>query len=50
MKVAVFGGTGFLGRRIVERLLDKGFEVRAVSRQARRVTAVGSEAKAPEQV
>ncbi|TIV45839.1 MAG: NAD-dependent epimerase/dehydratase family protein [Mesorhizobium sp.] len=48
MKVAVFGGTGFLGRRIVERLLDKGFEVRAVSRQARRVT--GSEAKAPEQV
>ncbi|TGP26535.1 complex I NDUFA9 subunit family protein [Mesorhizobium sp. M1D.F.Ca.ET.184.01.1.1] len=50
MKVAVFGGTGFLGRRIVERLLDKGFEVRAVSRQARRVTALGSEAKAPEQV
>ncbi|MDG4875564.1 complex I NDUFA9 subunit family protein [Mesorhizobium sp. WSM4935] len=49
MKVAVFGGTGFLGRRIVERLLDKGFEVRAVSRRARRA-AVGSGAKAPDQV
>ncbi|AZO12743.1 MULTISPECIES: complex I NDUFA9 subunit family protein [unclassified Mesorhizobium] len=48
MKVAVFGGTGFLGRRIVERLLDKGFEVRAVSRHAR--AAVGSAAKASDQV
>ena len=30
--VTVFGGTGFLGRRIVNRLLDKSFAVRAVSR------------------
>lgn len=30
--VAVFGGTGFLGRRIVERLLDQGFSVRVATR------------------
>ncbi|MCZ7593581.1 MAG: complex I NDUFA9 subunit family protein [Hyphomicrobium sp.] len=30
--VAVFGGTGFLGRRVVRHLLDKGFSVRVVSR------------------
>ncbi|UCI05484.1 complex I NDUFA9 subunit family protein [Mesorhizobium sp. B1-1-8] len=51
MKIAVFGGTGFLGRRIVERLLEKGFDVRAVSRHARRAkTAFASGAKAPERV
>ncbi|HWL73607.1 MAG TPA: complex I NDUFA9 subunit family protein, partial [Burkholderiaceae bacterium] len=31
-KVTVFGGTGFLGRRVVQHLLDHGFEVRAASR------------------
>jgi NADH dehydrogenase len=31
-KVTVFGGTGFLGRRIVARLLGRGLEVRVASR------------------
>jgi uncharacterized protein YbjT (DUF2867 family) len=35
-KVTVFGGTGFLGRRVVEHLLDHGFEVRAASRRPER--------------
>lgn len=34
--VAVFGGTGFLGRRIVKGLLDAGAHVRAVSRHPER--------------
>ncbi|MCW0000137.1 complex I NDUFA9 subunit family protein [Pararhizobium sp. YC-54] len=34
--VTVFGGTGFIGRRIVSRLLDKGIDVRAVSRHPRK--------------
>lgn len=39
-RVAVFGGTGFLGRRIVGRLLERpGLEVRAVSRHPERVVA-----------
>ena len=33
-KVTVFGGTGFLGRRIVERLLERGLQVRVASRSA----------------
>ncbi|XSC43101.1 complex I NDUFA9 subunit family protein [Bradyrhizobium sp. RDT10] len=35
-KVTVFGGTGFLGRRVVQHLLDHGFEVRAASRHPER--------------
>lgn len=35
--VTVFGGTGFLGRRIVKRLLEGGFTVRAASRHSARV-------------
>jgi NAD(P)-dependent dehydrogenase (short-subunit alcohol dehydrogenase family) len=31
--VCVFGGTGFLGRRIVRHLRDQGFSVRVTSRQ-----------------
>jgi uncharacterized protein YbjT (DUF2867 family) len=31
-KIVVFGGTGFLGRRVVDHLLSHGFAVRAASR------------------
>src|SRR5436305_1972948 len=34
--VTVFGGTGFLGRRVVRRLRDHGFAVRVASRRADR--------------
>ena len=34
--VVVFGGTGFLGRRIVRHLLDHGFAVRVASRRPER--------------
>jgi uncharacterized protein YbjT (DUF2867 family) len=33
--VTVFGGTGFLGRRIARHLHDKGFAVRIASRHAK---------------
>jgi NADH dehydrogenase len=35
--VTVFGGTGFLGHRVVQHLLDSGFRVRAASRHPERV-------------
>ena len=35
--ITVFGGTGFLGRRIVRHLLDHGFQVRIASRHPGRV-------------
>ena len=35
--VTVFGGTGFLGRRIVRHLLGRGFAVRAAVRHPERV-------------
>ena len=38
--VSVFGGTGFLGRRIVRRLLGRGFAVRVAARHPERVQAV----------
>ncbi|CAN7323510.1 NAD(P)H-binding protein [Mesorhizobium sp. LjNodule214] len=40
--VTVFGGTGFLGRRIVKRLLERGFTVRAATRHSARVGPVFS--------
>ena len=36
--ITVFGGTGFLGRRIVRHLLRRGFRVRVAVRQAQRVS------------
>src|SRR4051812_26715191 len=38
--VTVFGGTGFLGRRIVRHLLGRGFAVRVAARHPERVRAV----------
>src|SRR5215212_4692166 len=38
--VAVFGGTGFLGRRVVRRLLGHGFRVRAISRHHERAPSL----------
>ena len=38
--VVVFGGTGFLGRRIVRHLLDHGFAVRVASRRPERGSAI----------
>jgi uncharacterized protein YbjT (DUF2867 family) len=38
--VAVFGGTGFLGRRIVQHLLEHRFEVRAISRRPERADLI----------
>ncbi len=34
MKVLVTGGTGYIGRRLVDVLIDKGFHVRIFGRQA----------------
>jgi uncharacterized protein YbjT (DUF2867 family) len=40
--VTVFGGTGFLGRRVVRHLLDEGFRVRVTARHKERVpTLIG---------
>jgi uncharacterized protein YbjT (DUF2867 family) len=39
-KVTVFGGTGFLGRRVVQHLLDHGFAVRVASRHPERTAQV----------
>jgi uncharacterized protein YbjT (DUF2867 family) len=38
--VTVFGGTGFLGQRVVRHLLDGGFSVRAASRRPERVPSL----------
>lgn len=42
--VTVFGGTGFLGTRIVDRLLDLGFSVRVASRHPQRPQRQGASA------
>src|ERR1043166_2917729 len=41
MKVLVTGGSGFIGRHIVPRLVDEGFEVSVLARHANR-TARGA--------
>ncbi len=38
-KVTVFGGTGFLGQRVVQRLLERDFSVRIASRHPERTAA-----------
>ena len=48
--VTVFGATGFLGRRVVRHLLERGFQVRAASRHPEAVTGPGPEAAAAEPV
>lgn len=40
--VTVFGGTGFLGQRIVSRLLDKAVDVRAASRHPHKISGGAS--------
>jgi uncharacterized protein YbjT (DUF2867 family) len=41
--VTVFGGTGFLGRRVVHHLRDKGFSVRVASRHPRASSGIDPE-------
>ena len=36
-KVTVFGGTGFLGQRVVQRLLERDFSVRVAVRHPERI-------------
>ena len=46
--ITVFGGTGFLGRRIVRHLLDHGFQVRTASRHPGRVGSTSRPDAGPE--
>ena len=39
-KVTVFGGTGFLGRHVVQHLLDCEFSIRVTSRHPERTAAL----------
>ena len=39
-KVTVFGGTGFLGQRVVRRLLERDFSVRVAARHPERIAAL----------
>ena len=39
-KVTVFGGTGFLGQRVVQRLLERDFSVRVSVRHPERIAAL----------
>ncbi|MGO1077055.1 complex I NDUFA9 subunit family protein [Inquilinus sp. CA228] len=41
--VTVFGGTGFLGRRLVRHLADQGFAVRAASRHGQAMLPAGED-------
>ena len=40
VKVTVFGGTGFLGQRVVQRLLERGLSVRVAVRHPERIAAL----------
>ena len=46
--ITVFGGTGFLGQRIVRHLLDHGFQVRTASRHPERVGSASRSDAGPE--
>jgi len=46
--ITVFGGTGFLGRRIVRHLLGHGFQVRTASRHPERVGSASRSDAGPE--
>src|SRR5271170_5060679 len=39
-KMTVFGGTGFLGQRVVQRLLERDFSVRVAARHPERIAAL----------
>ena len=39
-KVTVFGGTGFLGQRVVQRLLERDLSVRVAVRHPERIVAL----------
>jgi uncharacterized protein YbjT (DUF2867 family) len=39
-KMTVFGGTGFLGRRVVQHCLERDFSVRVASRHPERTVAL----------
>jgi NADH dehydrogenase len=39
-KVTVFGGTGFLGQRVVQRLLERNLSVRVAVRHPERTAAL----------
>jgi uncharacterized protein YbjT (DUF2867 family) len=39
-KVTVFGGTGFLGQRVVQHLLERDFSVRVAARRPERIAAL----------
>jgi NADH dehydrogenase len=43
--VTVFGGTGFLGRRVVQRLLERDFSVRVASRHPEGTAAIFSDVR-----
>ena len=44
-KMTVFGGTGFLGHRVVQRLLERDFSVRVASRHPERTAALFPDVK-----
>jgi len=46
-KVTVFGGTGFLGRRVVRHLLDRGFAVRVATRHPERARSLTTSESRP---
>lgn len=49
-RITIFGGTGFLGRRVVECLLARGLDVRIATRHPRRIQTTKGSAGRPEPV